>query len=816
LDVADVLLASTLIVSPQLLGGATLWSVALIALLSVLTLAVTVWAQGNDVPPSPWQDLAFLGIGVGLLWTAVQAVPLPAELTGWVHPEARGVSGRVSAALGREAPRFVPISRDPGATLAAVVQGIGLLAVFEAARWRSAGGGGVRVLAAVGASAVAMAGVSVVHELAGAGELFGVYDPIFARPIILAPMLNSNHLAGFCGFGVPILWGFALQTPSMAARIALWGSGFLCLSVAFATLSRGGIASSLAGVACFAGLLLLRRRSSRGPNSARAALAVALAAGVSVAAVVWALAKPLSAELDRTPEDKVELLRKGVEFATDAPWVGVGRGGFSASFVERYGSLQRFEHAENLLIHWTSEWGMPVSAVVLVLLLLAYRRSVKYACASNAAAVGAAAALAGIVLHDMVDFALELPATATVAGGSFGALSGLSSASSACQSASSGTRTRFAVAGGSGVALVVVLLLAPGLPATDVRRIEDRLAALAARGAYAKFDDALAKGLSLHPSEPSLALLAGRKARLAQSAGAGRWLNLAMDLAPGWASPHLEAALLLFETGRPEQARIELRSAASLDPKGAVSALCPRLKARDDPDELERVAPREGAQREQFLVAASRCVALHSHVGERADALLLADQEHLPGPQARVALRLASQGKSDDAIRLLNRTVRRTPGSLEVWLALAKVQFDAGDATAAIRSCERGANRVDDAWELIVVRAKAHAALQDDESMRAAIVDLDRLAGDSIPRRAEAAKLLGMLEEKRGHLARAIRAYGRAYRYGSDPRVLEDVARAAERLGDMGRAFAAWAELCSLRPDDTAACEARRRLLPRD
>jgi len=808
LSVADGLLGLTVIVSPQFLGGATLWSVAAIALLSAATLVVTVWAQVRELPPPPWGNWAFLALSLGLTWTVVQAVPLPAELTGWLSPTSREVADRIAAALGRGEPRFVPISRDPGATAAAIVQGIGLMSVLEAARWRGAGGGGTRLLAAAAASAIVMAAVALVHELAGATELFGVYDPVFARPTVISPMLNANHLSGFCGFGVPIVWGLAIQSNSTPARLTLWGAGVLCLGIAFATLSRGGISSAIAGIVCFAGMLLLRRRPTG--LSSRAAQTTAVAAAVSVAVLTWLLAEPLSRELDGSSNDKLALLSHGWLFASEAPLVGVGRGGFSSAFVGTHGSMRRFEHAENLVVQWTSEWGLPMTSVVLLAMVLAFTRALRTI--SSPAALGAAAALVGIVLHDMVDFALELPATATVAAATLGALSGIGTAG--FDTARRRSCSRWAAGGLGAVSLIAVIALGPGLPAKDVRYLNERLAGLSDRGAFLKFDETLAEALSLHPSEPSFALLAGRRARLSRSDGTGRWLNLAMDLAPGWSSPHLEASVWLFESGRIDQATVELRAAASRDPKGAVASICPRLKKRDDPVELERITPFNDGSRTPFLVAVSRCVALDSEVGQRADDLLLEEHGGFPEARARVARRLANQGRASDAIQLLRETLRLHPRTSAAWLALARVQLDAGDAAAAVETCGRGATHVDDPWELLTLRAKAHAGLQHDAAMREDIAQLERLSGDSIDRRAEAAVLLGRLEERRGHLARALRAYGRAYRYGSDPRVLEDVARVAERLGDLGRAFAAWAELCSLRPNDGTACTERRRLFP--
>src|SRR5688500_606637 len=80
-------LGLTIVVAPQLLGGAHDWGTAIIsvlAFLSVATATLLAWRSGTD-PPLP----ALLGLAAFLtLWTVLQAVPLPCGLVEVLVPDA--------------------------------------------------------------------------------------------------------------------------------------------------------------------------------------------------------------------------------------------------------------------------------------------------------------------------------------------------------------------------------------------------------------------------------------------------------------------------------------------------------------------------------------------------------------------------------------------------------------------------------------------------------------------------------------------------------------------------------------------------------
>ena len=80
------------------------------------------------------------------------------------------------------------------------------------------------------------------HELFGATSLYGLYEPRHGEPLLMAPLLNTNHLGCLMAVGVITSLGLFIYPKQTSMRRTLWVLvGVGCLAVTAATLSRGAI-----------------------------------------------------------------------------------------------------------------------------------------------------------------------------------------------------------------------------------------------------------------------------------------------------------------------------------------------------------------------------------------------------------------------------------------------------------------------------------------------------------------------------------------------------------------------------------------------
>ena len=146
------LLCATILVAPELFGGAFPWTVVVIAGLCVACLGMALWVRRTASTPE--LDGVFIVMGVAWLWTCLQAVPVP---SGVAHALRLGSMDSAERLHGLAWAGSVPftVSYDPGSTYLQILIGIGILAAFLAARLGGPSGLKPIAVAAV-ASAVLM------------------------------------------------------------------------------------------------------------------------------------------------------------------------------------------------------------------------------------------------------------------------------------------------------------------------------------------------------------------------------------------------------------------------------------------------------------------------------------------------------------------------------------------------------------------------------------------------------------------------------------------------------------------------------------
>ncbi|MFA9430128.1 O-antigen ligase family protein [Egicoccus sp. AB-alg2] len=148
-----------------------------------------------------------------------------------------------------------------------------------------------------------------------------------------------------------------------------------------------------------------------------AAIAVTLRAGGAIRSALGLEAATLGPSIT----ERVRLWREAIDLVREAPWTGIGYGRFGAAGNPAVFDWERYAHNEYL--HLAAELGLPVLALVLVLLTALYRDLLR---APDPSALLGVALLTALCVHAAVDYIAHFPLVALTAAASLGAV-GLSS-----------------------------------------------------------------------------------------------------------------------------------------------------------------------------------------------------------------------------------------------------------------------------------------------------------------------------------------------------------------------------------------------------
>ncbi len=171
-----------------------------VVLVPVAVLAVAAALAAVPLWLAPKPDRSWTAPGIVLLalalWSAMQALPIPLALLAKIAPANADVWARSLLPLG-EHPTWGSVSLDPGASLVEAVKWLTYGCTFLAAATMAMRRGPAFVLALVFGSATLTATVTLLHGMASATKVFGIYKPAGAfAPNHLGPLLNANTLAG--------------------------------------------------------------------------------------------------------------------------------------------------------------------------------------------------------------------------------------------------------------------------------------------------------------------------------------------------------------------------------------------------------------------------------------------------------------------------------------------------------------------------------------------------------------------------------------------------------------------------------------------
>ncbi|MEZ4372055.1 MAG: O-antigen ligase family protein [Polyangiaceae bacterium] len=387
---------------------------------SIALVSAGLWLWLLRERPLPRVNYVSLVLMALASWCLLQLIPIPIALMEHVAPRNAELWKNSLATFGAAPRRWAPLSLDPGATWIEVLRWSTYAVVAELAHSVVRQRGSSAVAGIIFASSLILAVTTIAHGLSDASKVFGIYSPRFGSGRWhMGPLLNANHQAGYMTLGVLCGLGLVIvRDPPVPRWVPGLGVSVLVASIV-STGSRGGVLALVIGVVVFvAGALWFKR------GGANAVGLVGLV-GLVGAVLTWlGLSRNSQQELSDRGLEKLALARDTLPMIRDYAWLGAGRGAFQSVFPNYALAPGNalFTHPENVLLQWASEWGTVATAGALLALLVGafrlghrgFRRSIPLA---------VACAVFALVVHDLVDFSMEMPAVAIAVAASLGSLS---------------------------------------------------------------------------------------------------------------------------------------------------------------------------------------------------------------------------------------------------------------------------------------------------------------------------------------------------------------------------------------------------------
>ncbi len=228
---------------------------------------------------------------------------------------------------------------------------------------------------------------------------------------------NYNHLAGYMEMAIPLLLGLFLFGYRRTKVFFLVYLLFFLLTALLLTLSRGGWIGAFVGLAFMAVALLTNRHFKKKK------LVAALTGGFFGVALIVLASTPV-VERIRTLEKQEGLAARVtvwggmVDMIQDHPLLGTGPGTFATVFTQYQpvGYDKRYFMGHNDYLHFTSELGLFLAAIVVWMIIGLYRKGFQKlrdpSRLVRGVTVGAMSGITAILVHSIVDFNLHIPANA--------------------------------------------------------------------------------------------------------------------------------------------------------------------------------------------------------------------------------------------------------------------------------------------------------------------------------------------------------------------------------------------------------------------
>ena len=435
----------------------------------------------------------------------------------------------------------------------------------------------------------------------------------------------------------------------------------------------------------------------------------------------------------------------------------------------------------------------------------------------------AAAGWVGVVtllVQNLADLALEVPAVCIALAAVLGALWGDASREHGAPEAASERWPRWmrtAAAVAASLAALALVATASTVGRHDVTgdRAALHAALLGAPGTRAPAGVARAALRSMmvrHPAEPYFALAGGLLAFRERDDDPMRWLQRSIERAPVNGRAHLLLGEVLASRGARQQALLALRHAVRDDADLVHAAATLTARWARSLDEVLTATP-EGAEGAPLLATIGGVLGVGSPLGAECDVEALGRVDTLVEPRAREALRRIDEIERDatrsrpdrgallDAVlqcaRILQDLEPSRSTGLTLRARLRAVEGAPGDGAAML---ERECNHFEDRQACLRARIEVAAKAAAPEPLDAAAKDLLSAVCVDSSQCAETASWLGGVRARRGELGAALLLLARAARESpNDEQRWLTLAMNAAAAGAHGQALDALERVARLR-----------------
>jgi O-antigen ligase len=529
-------------------------SLAAVAFIAPLKFGVPVTAQSLAVPPQSggewllagWPNqLGVIFIFAAFVWLVLDPHRMRAHVDWLFVLPLMFVLSQLAA---------VPGSIHPHVSIDTTMHFTACAMLFYAAAWYVRDGAdAARIFGGLGLATALVCIVAIQQRAGGLQETrdwaanFSLPDELRARLAsdrVFGTLVYPNALAGF------LVVAFAPLMAWLWTRARTWHVAVKWLALAFAVALTAGslwLTGSRGGLIAFAAMIVTGLWCMTGKRWLRVSIGVG-AIGIGVVAML------AQGRGTGSLEARADYWRGAVAIIRDFPWLGTGPGTFGSIYPKYKTALtEEAQLVHNNFLQMWSDAGVAAFMVFAALWLRALWDAFRLTGTrrGDAAGIAIAAALAGWVVHGLLDFDLYVPGIAYPAFALLGALQGLKEVPQ-LDVVAERRRSRWPVA-------VACLAVVAAVTWTQ---------GLSIRAGYALARGEAERAIELAPNDAVAHAAAG-----ALAAGVGDWAGaaaryaVAAELDPCRASYHWRLGQALLGSGAPAaQALVSLRRAVELNP----------------------------------------------------------------------------------------------------------------------------------------------------------------------------------------------------------------------------------------------------------
>jgi O-antigen ligase len=277
----------------------------------------------------------------------------------------------------------------------------------------------------------AVAAFALLQGVAPNGKLYWLRTPTMGGAIY-GPYVNHNHYAGLMELLIPI--PLVLSMSRLAGekeRIAAGIAAAIMVGTVFLSGSRGGMIAIFLELVVFA-IMLLRQRVAqlRQKRGLWIAVNVAAFAVVLISLLTWVGGKELTSRVSSIATEthtelsggmRVSIDRDGLRMFRHKPLLGWGLGTFPVVYPQFRSFYTNFfvNEAHNDYLQLLCEMGLLGFAMMVWFLIVLYRSARRkidnwMSDVTGAVTLACSLGVAGILVHSLLDFNLQIPANAAL------------------------------------------------------------------------------------------------------------------------------------------------------------------------------------------------------------------------------------------------------------------------------------------------------------------------------------------------------------------------------------------------------------------